>query len=97
MMAALYLLTIPGPAAWAQTARMANAPVAPLSPVIAISAFSAPVGAPSLLGAPALTATGLQAPSALRLLLEGLGRSGSAAGSAPAAVSQPGSAPPLRV
>jgi dTMP kinase len=65
LMAALYLLTIPGPAAWAQTARMAAVPSTTLSPIVVLSGFSAPLASPSSMSAPALNMPGgMHAPSA---------------------------------
>ncbi|MDE2143532.1 MAG: dTMP kinase [Elusimicrobia bacterium] len=75
MLAALYLISIPGPSAWAQVSRAARVPVLP-SASMALPAMAAPLGgvpslsaaslhsAPSLSFIPALTAPAAAVPAA---------------------------------
>ena len=58
LIAAIYLISIPGPSVWAQSVRIARVPAPLSSPMLNIPAMSAPLG-----GASALSGTSLAAPS----------------------------------
>lgn len=63
LIAAVYLLTIPGVPAWAQASRVVRAPVAPLSGVPVLPVTASPLAAPSF-AAPMLSAPAFAAPLA---------------------------------
>ncbi|MBI3565052.1 MAG: dTMP kinase [Elusimicrobia bacterium] len=63
LIAAVYLLTIPGVPAWAQVSRAVRAPVAPIAAVPILPVTASPLSAPSF-AAPSLMAPALAVPAA---------------------------------